>query len=62
MKLILNAFILSLVLFVSLSSGNLFLMMLYLGLQMSKTMENRLEIMDKSIAVMDNFAIPTGII
>ncbi|KKL04400.1 hypothetical protein LCGC14_2616460 [marine sediment metagenome] len=62
MKLLVNAFLLSIILFVSISLGNFLLMWLYIGLQMSSTMENGLNLMGKSIAAMDNIAIPIGII
>ena len=62
MKFVLNSFLLSLVMFVSITTGNVFLMLLYSAFQMSKAVENRVEIMDSSLAAMDNFAIPTGFI
>ncbi len=62
MKLLVNTFLLSIILFVSISLGNSLLMWLYIGLQMSKTMENGLSLMGKSMVAMDNIAIPIGII
>ena len=62
MKLLVNAFLLSITLFVSISLGNFLLMWLYIGLKMSKTMENGLNLMGKSMVAMDNIAIPIGII
>jgi hypothetical protein len=62
MKFVINAFILSLILFISISLGNFLLMWLYLAQQMAKPAGNILGIMDRSMAVMDNFAIPTGIL
>jgi len=37
-------------------------MWLYLAQQMAKSMGDSLKIVDRSMAVMDNIAIPTGII
>ncbi|MCK4383590.1 MAG: hypothetical protein KAW66_09880 [Candidatus Lokiarchaeota archaeon] len=62
MKLVINAFILSIIIFISISLGNFVLMWLYLAQQMAKSMGDSLEIVDRSMAVMDNIAIPTGII
>ncbi len=62
MKLVINAFIFSIILFISISLGNFVLMWLYLAQQMAKSMGDSLEIVEMSMAVMDNIAIPTGII
>ena len=62
MKLVINAFILSIVLFISISLGNFLLMWLYLAQQMAKPMRDSLGIVDRSMAAMDNITIPTGII
>ena len=60
MKLLVNAFLLSIILFVSISLGNFLLMWLYLGLRMSQASENGLNLMGKSLAAMGKFAIPSA--
>jgi hypothetical protein len=59
MKLLVNAFLLSIILYVSVSLGNFLLMWLYLGLTMSQTSGSGLSLMSKSMVAMDKFAIPS---
>ena len=60
MKLLINAFLLTIILFVSISLSNYLLMWLYLGLQMSRASGSGLNLIGESLATMDKFGIPSS--